>query len=467
MIKAGDARGAESVLRALLPKLNFAAPHLRFVTYSLLAVCDQEKRDPQAAFADLIAAGGAEPMARDGNYWKDLARTAVFAKKYEAAANAFTTLFAADRSSANPIDISMLQKVILELSKYEQGAPYRLALLESLWRVKYTPADAMGAEDAQELWFELFKMYADRAENEKAAQILPAIDRPWLIIGLRADNRYRRFTEGIANLGGGTETNERYVANRRLLASSHPREVNGEWMVADALTSIDHLAEALVVLDGILKKVAAAPPDNPAFDDLQENLRWVYDSRTRILARLGRWDEVLVSQTTARNDALKNGDDIVSQKINLADYLFRLQRPADALDEIKDLSPGMSIYGEMEAEETRACSYAQLGDRERLKASLALMHQHQREAPSALRTALQCANDQDGLAAMIIERLDAPLTRNSELIIVQSYVTDPYPTDFDRKMNERWKSVLARADVRAAIARYGVVASYPVYSREH
>jgi hypothetical protein len=88
---------------------------------------------------------------------------------------------------------------------------------------------------------------------------------------------------------------------------------------------------------------------------------------------------------------------------------------------------------------------------------------HRDDAAGPLRAALQCADDQDGLAAIIIERLDDPLTRNTELAFVQAYLPEPHPTPYDNVMLDRLHAVLARPDVHAAIARYGVVESYPVF----
>ncbi len=205
-----------------------------------------------------------------------------------------------------------------------------------------------------------------------------------------------------------------------------------------------------------------------AFDDQRENLRWALDYRNRVLWRMGRWDEAIATQAKARDSATASGGDSVSQRINLADLLYLRARPREALGELTGVTNDTaSDFGLMEAEEVRACSYAQLGDRERLKTSLDTLRTHRDDAPNPLRAALECADDEDGLAAMIIARLDDPLTRNDELGALQIFLPEPHPTDFEALMNKRLDTVRNRADVRAAIARYGVVETYPIYAPSH
>ena len=69
----------------------------------------------------------------------------------------------------------------------------------------------------------------------------------------------------------------------------------------------------------------------------------------------------------------------------------------------------------MAAEEVRACAYAQLNDQSSLAKSLDYIRSHATDGYGPTRSALLCANDLDGLAAITIARLDDPLLRNDTL----------------------------------------------------
>jgi len=466
--RSGDIKGAETTFRALTQKIEVAPDQLRFVVYFLLAVCEQHDGNAEVAYADMVRAGEAEPIARDRAYWQNLALIAAIINKDDVAAEALLNTITSDPAQASDIDVHLIQQVLLDTRKSDDGGVRRQALLQALWQVRYMPKDVMDIDSMQNFWFQLFEIHADNGENKEAREVLASLDQPWLIIGLQADNRYRSFSDGDSRFNDSTAVNEHYIASCRALATAHPRQIGGVLLVANALMSTDHLPEALALLDEALAKTKVAPTDKPAFDDLNINLRWVLDARARVLARLGRWDDVLASQAMARDSALEHGDDVVSQKINLADIYYRLNRPRDAINEIKDLAASSATtYGLMSVEEVHACAYAQLGDKPKLKKALVLMLLHSDEATEPLYSALECANDKDSLAAAIIARLGNPQTRNDELIHVQNYLPEPHSTDFDAIMAQRLHDVLVRPDVRSAITRYGESKSYSVFAREY
>jgi len=95
--------------------------------------------------------------------------------------------------------------------------------------------------------------------------------------------------------------------------------------------------------------------------------------------------------------------DVVSQEINLGDYLYRLNRPHEALAQVKDVgTSNATAYGMMEAAEVRACALAQLGDTAPLHSTIAAMLPQRDVDADALRAALLCADDEGQLEAVII-----------------------------------------------------------------
>ena len=466
-LKAGDVKAAEAGLVEIsqAPDLAYAPPQIRYTVYFLLGGCQEAGGEAAGAYATLIKAGEIMPSARHRDYWRMLMVAANAVHEDYVAVDALRNLIADDAASANDIDAGTIEELLDATRGMKDGGIHRCEMLDTLWQVKYAPKNAIDEQTMQSFWSELFQCDVDDGAETKAREVLAEIDSPAEIAGLRADNRYRRFVDGDPRFADSAAVNQRYIADRQALMVAHPRQIGAVEAAANALMETDHLQQALALLDDALAKIVAAPKDQPAFDDLNSNLRWVFDARTRVLARVGRWDEVLAAQTRARDDALAHGEDVVSQRINLGDFLYRLQRSQAALDEVKDVAVAdASPYGLMEAEEVRACAYAQLGYKARLRTSLDLMHTHRDEAVEPLRTALQCADDEDGLAALIRERLDDPLTRNAELTFVQTYLPEPHATPYDEVMQSRLHAVLARSDVRAAIARYGVVEAYPLFA---
>lgn len=466
--RAGDLNGAERALRPIMPDLVEVPPQQRYTAYSLLAICEQGEGQPQAAYADMARAGDEDPSQRTAQYWQGLAGLAALADHPEAALDAYTSAIIADPAHVNDLNSGAMSQIWLEARN--RGLP-RESFLSALWQAGYAPSAVGDQLAAQDFWFDLFQLDANRGSDDEARQVLDKIDRPWMVIGIRADKRYRPFVKGNPNLDGATVMVTRYVDTMRKLTDAHPREISAVNELALALMQTDQLPQALKMLDDVLAKVQAAPAGTPPFDDLQADLRWTLDIRARVLARLGRWDDALAAQQAARDDAARDGNgggtgggDDVSQHINLGDLLYRLQRPREALAEVDRLDKnGTSPVGDMEADEVRACAAAQIGDARLLHATLAFMRKHGDDAPDALRSALECANDQTGLANMVIRRLADPNTRNDELVAVQTYLPDPNPSEYDRTMDARWKAVLARASVHAAIVRYGDIEHYPVF----
>ena len=358
-LRAGDMKGAETGLNAIsqAPNLAGAPAQLRYAVYVLLATCEQTGGEPEAAYANLIRAGETMPDARHRDYWRSLVVAANAVHEDDVAVEALSNAITDDAAHANDIVVGTIVAMLDTTGGMKDGGSHRRRLFEALWQVKYVPKNAIDVSSMQLWWTELFQIYANDGEEARAREALAAIDSPAQIVGLRADNRYRRFVDGDPRFMDSAATNERYIADRRELAAAHARQIGGVEEVADALMKTDHLPQALALLDDALAKTQAAPEDQPAFDDLDDNLRWVLDTRTRVLARVGRWDEVLAAQTKARDDALAHGDDVVSQRINLGDFLYRLQRSQAAIDEVKDVSAASaSPYGLMEAEEVRACA---------------------------------------------------------------------------------------------------------------
>jgi tetratricopeptide (TPR) repeat protein len=235
--------------------------------------------------------------------------------------------------------------------------------------------------------------------------------------------------------------------------------------LAHRLERANQLEEALAVLDGVLQKLAEAPDGAPPFDDLDQ-LHWVEHYRVRVLQKLGRWDEAIAGQIRARDASLVGDEDLASQRLNLGELYVLLGQPEEALvaiEAIKAEGDGASPYGLAVAAAIRICAYVQLGDEANLASALAYLRENGDSSDWALRTGLLCANDQRGLARVIMERLEDSSTRSDALEGLQDYLPSPHETKFSAVLDERFEAVRSRADVRAAIAKYGRILSWPSF----
>ena len=434
----------------------------------MLAGCEQANGEAEAAYGDMLLAGQTDPGIRSAQYWLSLSVLAGTTHRYDIAAVAMAGSVTADPKQALNLDSELLRDTINATHSLKDGTTDRQALLEALRAVDYAPRNGLDIQTVQYFWFELFEIDVAQARDVDARNMLKKIDIPSLIAHIRSDARYRRYIQGNPAFMDNSAINELYVSNRKAFADAHPRQIGSTATLALALMEVGRLVDAQALLDDAILRANSTQGGQPAFDDQRENLRWALDYKGRQLWLEGRWDDAIAAQTQARANALASGGDSVSQTINLADLLYLRGRAREALAQVAGVTgANASDYGLMEAEEVRACAFAQLGDRDKLKSSLDLLRSHRDDAPNPLRAALECADDEDGLAAMIVARLDEPLTRNDELAALQRYLPEPHPTDFQVLMNKRFDTVRNRDDVRAAIAKYGVVETYPVFAPTH
>lgn len=310
------------------------------------------------------------------------------------------------------------------------------------------------------MWSDLFEIYATQGNDDKAREILPALVSPGSVLDIRVDNRFARFVAADPGRFDYAKAQDAEIATDRQLADAHPDLLAGAHSLADDLANAGQLDAALKVDDDA---IARAQADHQAYSDGGDYLRWIHDGRAGTLARLGRWDEAAAEMVLARQ--LSGSDDTVSQTINLADLYYEMGKPQDALDTVKNVADGnASPYGQMSANEARACAYAEQGDTARLAEALHYATAHIDDGWAPARSALLCAGDVDRLAAQVIARLDNPDTRVDTLVSVQDYMPLPHPSAMQTRMADTWTKVVARDDVRAAIARYGIVISLPTYS---
>ncbi len=438
------------------------AAEQRYATYSLLAKAQSERGKYDEAYANLMLAADAAPDARSNFYWYLLWDVSTRLKKYGDAIDAMTALTTADPKNTSYYYLPYVAQTLRNAQTLPDGRERREKALMALWKAGYKPE---GFYSAEGLWFSLFEIEVADGNTEQAKEIAKTFTLPSTYISLRVDKRYRAYTEADPAHFNLKALTDKHIDITRAKLKAHPRQAEGVVYLMLNLIDANRLPEALALGDDAIARAAKAPPGKPAFDDMDDQWHWLLNTRTRVLEKLGRDAESEASQIKSRDESLSEKRDTVSQRINLGDFYYEHDRPQEALVQVSDMAEGSSSsYGLMAAEEVRACAYVQLNEPANLAKSLDYIRAHAADGYGPTRSALLCANDLDGLAAITIARLDDPLLRNDTLRLWQTYRPEAYPTAVRTQMRQRAAAFVAREDVKAAIERYGYIDTYDIFS---
>ncbi|MFT4075216.1 MAG: hypothetical protein QM647_06750 [Asticcacaulis sp.] len=459
-INQEDYEAAEEEFTFIINDADFTllSPELKYAVYGNLAAAQSERQKYDEAYANLMQIASVAPDFRDEYYWYLLWKVSTHLKKYGDAIDAMTTL-----ATTSPEDISgyyepYIYQTVNNAKDLPDGDARREKALEALWAAKYKPG---GYYSAEGLWFSLFRIKVAKGDTARAKELAQAFQFPATYISLQVDKRYRSYAEADPAHFNLKSLIDKAVEDSRARSQAHPRELEGINALIFDLMDANRLSEALALADDTLARATAAPANKPAFDDMDDQWHWFLNTRTRVLEKLGRYAESEASQIQSRDESLAKNDDVVSQRINLGAFYYEQGRPQEALEQVKGIvAKDSSPYGLMAAEEVRACAYAQLNDQANLTKSLEYIRAHAKDGYGPARAALLCTGDVDGLATLTIRRLDDPEDRNDALQTLQNYRPEPYQTAIEKQMNQVAAAVVAREDVKAAVARYGYIDSY-------
>ncbi|MFT4089243.1 MAG: hypothetical protein QM645_00830 [Asticcacaulis sp.] len=402
----------------------------------------------------LAKAAAISPESRDAGYWWLVANVAgTLGRKLEAV-DAITLYVESRPDDLNEGSAIYLMSFVTMAGEADDLNRKR-RLLEALRAGDYRSADTSYPEEA--FWLQLFEIYADEGNDEKAAALLP-FSHPYNIQNIRTDNRYRRFAEAHPEHFDYQTAVDGYLARRTVLVGEEPRSMRSVYLLSTALYEAGQMDEALAVVETILEKVG-----EDAYDDEAMILQWVYDEKGAIYRlRPDGFAEAEAAYVMARDLAVATQGDDIGPGINLANFYVSEDRPEDALKILKTVpAKRMSTYGKMASEGVRACAYAQLGQKGKLRSSLKYIRKNHEEAVRVTLRALTCAADEDVLAQYVIEGLHNKDLRQTMLKYVQTYLPEPYLNPMALRMRATRQNVLNREDVRKAIETYGIIEQIP------
>ncbi len=328
----------------------------------------------------------------------------------------------------------------------------RMILLAALFEANWTNE----GREPNALWFDLVRFLIDNNDMPRATEVAARIDSPVFVVTFRVDKRFDGLTRARAGAFDVRRTMKRQRDHLDGLRKRHPDRLS--YLVDEVGLDIrdGHAKRALELADEAIARVAVHGPS--AYADTENQYIWILDSRSRALQRLGRWEEAVTQQRKAARRP-ENGGLNVSQTLNLARLLARLGR-ADEIEEAMEELGRMSPYGRMQLALNRVIAATVKGDQTAVDAQLEIMRAERTESMGTYQSALVQAGRIDAAASLLVERLRSEDWRNDALSDVQTYI-DIAEAPRDKVHTQRWREILARADVRQALDAVGRIERVP------
>ena len=426
----------------------------------LLASLAARGREDYLAAHEFIAVATGYPDAK-AEHWVTRARMASWIDNWADAGLSIRTV-AKDWPAALPdIGHETIQWTALKMSHDKKLAADRLEMLNALFAAKF---QLEWHSEPGDLWRELVLDALARKDMARAREVLGRIVDPGSLLRMRTDRRFDDIVQASPKSFDVAAAAQAQAKRMKREANANPHKLSPTNQYMYALFLIGAYQDALTIADRALAKIAKAPKDKPAFEDLDDNINWIYDLKSQALRGLGRWDEALVVQEEARRQR-ENSNDKVSQAINLG-YSYNLRdRPQDALKSLDgiDWARSLSGYGRMQLQHVRLNAYLQLGDRAEAEKVFVYIRENKLDAPDTWQEAMLDWGDVDGAAAHYIARLRDPDQRVAALYAAQDF--KPLPRlPREAAGIERWQALLKRPDVAAAIDEVGRREQFAIYN---
>jgi tetratricopeptide (TPR) repeat protein len=343
---------------------------------------------------------------------------------------------------------------IVERSNYPQYREARGALLESLYAVRWEPAIS---STRGEIWLQYALHLIEQGDKERAREAASHLADPYSIIGLRADDRFKKVRGADYVLTNVPKAAAALLKYRQDRSHQNPRML--VYVVALGHVQLEQLRaeEALALADAALAAIASAPANTTPFDDQPGEYQSLLALRAEALYQLGRFSEAL-AQLQSAVDLPARYTHGSSRKFRLAEWLCQLDQAPAALAALPEIN-ATNVQAAMRVQAIRADVALSSGDTEAWTTAVGELREHEADAPEYLQRALLHQGDLDGAAQVLLRRLESPEQRLATLINIQTYQEVPAPPRV-RSWQAQERSLLQRADVQAAIKKIGNIDKY-------
>lgn len=335
-------------------------------------------------------------------------------------------------------------------------APLRFQLMEALLQADWD-GNGLGTGD---LWYQLALLYQARGDAAGVRRAVARTTSPEALVMFRVDRRFDALLDRDAATFDIAAAAKRRVERLRTLAAERPRSLEVRVELGSALLATGQHAEVVALASETLAALSAGKADAPAFDDPDQAV-WLLNHRAIARRRLGKVYDAQADLFRGTQMSESGGTN-VSQVLNLGQFLCQRGRPDEALATLR-LVGEMSGYGRMVQASVEHCAAVQHNDTAAARRALGYLRQHRDDALEIWLWALVEADRIDEAAKALIGALAAPATRGDLLAAVQDY-REPVALPAFAPVQERWRALLARDDVRAAVDRVGRIERQPIFA---
>lgn len=446
-----------------MPGFGQMPPELQYFAYLVVSYAAEGTENNARAHEFLVLASRS-PDA-DAELWTRRARTAAPLKLWDDAALSLTTVAKKWPKQLKNDEYHgwLLGKTVRELGKEPKYHQLQADLLDAYFDAGYKGRYGVEPSD---LWQVAATHALERQDIKRARDISRHITDSSTLVAMRIDKRFDALIAEDPKQFDVQAAAEREVRQAKGIVKDNPKSLNAVVVYGYSLNTLGRFDELITLADGIIAKVERAAAKNPPYDDIDENLNWIYNHKANALRALGRWDEAAaVLEAWTRNE--HNHDDKVSQAINLGFFYNEMGRPDDALKAVADLDPrNMSEYGATQSQFVRFQACQQLGKKDEAQTIVTWMREHKADSMDTAQDTLLQAGDADGAAALFLARMADASERAAALASIQHYAAIPR-TERQKQLDALKETFLARADIKAAIDQYGRRETFPIYSLEY
>jgi beta-barrel assembly-enhancing protease len=327
----------------------------------------------------------------------------------------------------------------------------RVLVLEAL-----TEADfAEQPENASNWWRDLALLHLARDERSAAIRVLARVTDPYVVVSIEADKRFDPIRATLAARLNVTDVGNWNVSFLAAEVQQHPQQLEASARLAASLIDTLRLPQSLQVSEAAIERIDEKGA--AAYSDYDADYSRIITLRASALYNLGRWDAALGQLKSA--SALPAGTG-VAVLLDLAGEYAGLGRPEEALVTLRQIArTELSTYGETQVQLITLLAQAQRHDEHAVALALDYLSAHRTEAVQAYQEGLLAAGRTEQAAQLLIQRLEDPRLRSDALLAVQEYgeLMPPPPVLEEER---RWRALIARPEVQAAINRVGSARRY-------
>lgn len=455
-VKDEDEKGAHDVLEAVVaaPAFSQLSDELRHWAFYLLGLTAQDLGDHKAGLA--YARKAAAMKEATGADWKLLLNAATAQQDAANEADALITI--AQRWPTTLDQYRDRYYVNLCVRLKSNDPTRRAAFLNALADANWSPTDRFDHGSLIWLWLTEARLKADDIPGAKAAAEKITSDNDVLV--MQSDKLFDPVTTADPERFRPTEVANRRLTDLRNAAAAAPDRIEGPFQIAVQLMTLERNEEALELMDQTLRIASPMDGSKTPYTDVDDFLIWVMDTRSRLLKRLGRYDEA-VAQEKKVSQYAEDGGLNISQLLNLGDLLVKVGRPREAFDLLQDADArNMSAYGRMVLMYVRGCAAEQLHETGETRKALDYLRSHSADNVGALSDALACIGDEEGMAKVLVRELNDPDQRDSVLMAFQDFDQAAGVTQQEQLWKQRFQAAAGRAEVQAAVQSVGHIHKY-------